>query len=84
MLALAHHVERLIDAGELSGYTEAARVLGVTRARVSQVLRSLDLRPRLQERILVGDLRVSGRRLRPVVNEPCWDGQARLLEDVGG
>ena len=28
MLALAHHVERLIDTGELTGYAEAARVLG--------------------------------------------------------
>ena len=84
MLALAHHIERLIEAGDLSSYSEAAQAIGVTRARVSQVLRFLDLSPRLQERILVGNLRASGRRLRLVVNEPCWDCQALLLERVGG
>ena len=38
MLALAHYVERLIEAGELSGYAEAAQVFGVTRAPLTQVV----------------------------------------------
>ena len=38
MLALAHHVERLIEAGELTGYADAARGLGLTRARLTQVM----------------------------------------------
>ncbi len=79
MLALAHHVERLIEACELAGYAEAARSLGLTRARLTQVMGLLLLAPEIQERILVGDLRASERRLRPVAAEPCWERQERLV-----
>src|SRR6266850_591084 len=37
MLALAHHVEALVEDGVLADYAAAARLLGVTRARMSQV-----------------------------------------------
>ena len=37
-LALAHYIERLIDAGRLRNYAEAAAVFGVTRARMSQLM----------------------------------------------
>ncbi len=76
MLALAHHVERLIDAGELSGYAEAARSLGLTRARLTQVMGLLLLAPKIQERILTGELRESERSLRAHVKEPAWERQA--------
>jgi len=36
-LALAVWIERKIEAGELRNYAHAARVLGVSRARVSQI-----------------------------------------------
>ncbi len=80
MLALAHHVERLIDAGELSGYAEAARSLGLTRARLTQVMGLLLLAPKIQERILSGDLRASERSLRSAVREPGWERQVRLAD----
>jgi len=72
MLALAHHIERLIEAGELSGYSEAARSLGLTRARLTQVMSLLLLAPNTQERLLLGDLRASERALRAQVKEPAW------------
>jgi len=37
-LALAHWIERKIEAGELRNYAHAAAVLGVSRARVSQIV----------------------------------------------
>jgi predicted XRE-type DNA-binding protein len=42
-LALAHWIERKIEAGELRNYSHAAAVLGVTRARLSQILDTLGL-----------------------------------------
>ena len=75
MLALAHHIERLVEAGELEGYAEAARALGLTRARLTQVMSLLLLAPDVQERILAGELRGTERRLRGVVREPHWTEQ---------
>ncbi len=77
MLALAHHVERLIDAGKLSGYAEAAQALGLTRARITQVMKLLLLAPDIQESILRGDLDGSERRTRAVASEAGWAEQLR-------
>ncbi len=78
MLALAHYVERLVEAGELSGYAEAARVLGLTRARLTQVMGLLLLAPAIQARILDGKLEVSERRMRTVVAEAGWTVQVSI------
>jgi len=78
MLALAHHVERLIEAGELSGYAEAARSLGLTRARLTQVMKLLLLAPQIQEKVLTGKLDGTERSFRGAVREPIW------VEQVGG
>ena len=78
-LALAHHVERLVEAGELAGYAEAARALGLTRARLTQVMNLLLLAPEIQEAILLGDMRATERSLRRVVREPVWAQQGNLM-----
>jgi hypothetical protein len=54
MLALAWKVQEAIDRGEVKSRAEAARRLGVTRARVTQVLRLTLLAPEIQEEILLG------------------------------
>ncbi len=54
MLALAHYVERLVEAGSLKSYADAARQLGVTRARMAQIINLLNLPPRVQEGLLLG------------------------------
>ncbi len=77
-LALAHYIERLVEAGELSGYAEAARVLGLTRARLTQVMGLLLLAPAIQARILDGKLEVSERRMRTVVAEAEWTVQVSV------
>ncbi len=74
MLALAHHVERLIEAGELTGYSEAAQILGVTRARLTQVMNLLLLAPKVQERVLGDEVGVTEKSLRSIVRAADWDG----------
>ncbi len=64
MLALAHYVERLVDQGTVASYADAARQLGVTRARMTQIMNPLNLAPRVQEGLLLGDLHLSERRMR--------------------
>lgn len=78
-LALAHHVERLIEGGVLDDYAHAARVLGVTSARLTQVMNLLLLAPQIQEQVLLGELRGTERRLRGAVREPVWARQGSLL-----
>ncbi len=75
MLALAHHIERQIDAGAMPDYAAAARALGLTRARLTQVMNLLLLAPEIQERILSGAMPGTERGLRAVVREPNWAGQ---------
>ncbi len=77
-LALAHHIERLVDQGVLRDYAHGARVLGVTRARMTQLMDLLMLAPEVQERVLVGDFDGGERRLRSLVAEP-WATQARRV-----
>ncbi len=58
-----------IDVGQTVGQ------LGVTRARMSQILNLLNLPPRVQEGLLLGDLHLSERRIRAVVVRTEWEGQ---------
>ncbi len=81
LLALAYHLERQVEEGEYSDYAEAARRLGISRARVAQVLALLSLSARLQERILSGELVTSERRLRPALKELCWKAQEEVVEE---
>lgn len=80
--ALAHQIDRKIRAGELRDYAHAAEVLGLTRARVSQISGLTLLAPAIQEAIL--ELRpaardpVTERQLREIVAEPLWEKQMRL------
>ncbi len=65
MLDLAHYVERLVEQGAVRSYADAARQLGVSRARMSQVQNLLNLPPRVQEGLLLGDLHLSERQITP-------------------
>lgn len=58
------HIERLIDAGDLANHADAARRLGLTRARLSQVAALPRLPLDVQEGILLGTVRASERDLR--------------------
>jgi predicted XRE-type DNA-binding protein len=79
-LALAHRIQKAIEAGEVRDQAEAARLLGLTRARVSQLLDLTLLAPDIQERILlleaVGKAEpASERELRSPSRAPSWSEQ---------
>ncbi len=52
LLALAHHWERLVREGVVKDYADIARLTGLTRARVTQVMNLTLLAPAIQEKIL--------------------------------
>ena len=78
MLALAYHVERLVEKG-ITSYATVASEMGLGRARMSQIMNLLNLPVPLQEAILLGECRDSERRLR-VAETVYWhefDGETQ-------
>jgi len=76
LMALAIHFDRLIREGKVKDYAEIARLGGVTRARVTQVMNLLSLAPGLQERLLSGVVvSESERTLRRVTPHINWSSQ---------
>lgn len=55
LLALAHHIEALIAAGDVHHRADAACRMGLTRARITQLLDLTLLAPDLQESILFAE-----------------------------
>ena len=52
LMALAIHVQELVDRGEVADYAELARLAHVPRARISQIMNLTLLAPDIQEAIL--------------------------------
>ncbi len=75
MLALAHHIERLIDAGELKDYVDAASAMGVTRARLTQLANLLLLAPEIQEHVLLDEHPIQTRVVRRAAALAIWSEQ---------
>lgn len=78
-LALAHTIQRAIDRGEIRDQADAARKLGVTPARLTQILDLTLLAPGLQEKVLfleaVRGIEPFGERvLRSVARAAAWEG----------
>ena len=61
-----------------------ARQLGITRARITQLTNLLNLSPRVQEALLVGDLQLSERRIRELVAGAEWEEHGTPDSAVGG
>ncbi|QRK14224.1 hypothetical protein JQX13_53020 [Archangium violaceum] len=77
MLALAHHIQGAIDRGLVPDRATVARRLGLTRARVTQLLDLLLLAPDLQDQVLHleavdGVEPLSERALRAVAHAGRW------------
>jgi hypothetical protein len=89
LLALAHRLDRLLRAGVVKDYAEAARLGHVTRARISQVMSLLYLTPDIQEQILFlprverGRDPVILRDLLPIAATADWSRQRRLWRRLG-
>ena len=87
LLALAHRWNRLIEEGVVTNQTEIARMMGLSCARMTQIMDLLYLAPGIQEEILLAPggeklkLNVPERAMRPITRTPDWNDQLRLWED---
>ena len=85
LLVLAHQIERAVEEGRAGSYADVARSLGLTRARLTQIMALLLLAPSIQQTILTQPDRVrhlSERLLRPITREVGWPEQARRFEKL--
>jgi predicted XRE-type DNA-binding protein len=74
-LALAHHLNRMIEQGLIADYTAAARLLGVSQPRLTHLMSLLLLAPTIQEAILVGTLAPADKKLRRLARLAEWREQ---------
>jgi hypothetical protein len=72
LMALAIKMERMLARGEVKTQTELARIMGVTPARVTQIMKLLDLAPDIQEHLLT----------RPCAMGPVTESQAVAAASV--
>jgi len=84
LMALAIRFEGLLCEGKIRNYAELARRGHVTRARITQIMKLLDLAPDIQEQILflppINGL--NERNLRPIVRTIDWDEQRRMFHQI--
>ena len=84
LLALGLHLDDMIREGVVRYQAEIARLMKVTRARVTQIMNLLYLAPDIQEEILFlvvepGDGHpASPRRIRHIIAEADWSKQREL------
>jgi len=81
-LALAHHIESLIQRGELRDYADAAKQLGVSRARLTQIADLALLAPVIQMAVLTGKCEPRDRHLRAVGRHALWKDQRRAFSSL--
>ena len=88
LLALAHPIEGMIRAGDLKDWAEAARLIGVTRARTTQLGNLLLLAPEIQEEILnflqIAPCKdtITERNIRSVVANAGWAQQRKFWKRI--
>ncbi len=90
LLALAIHIDELIQRGEVAGYAQLARRAHVSRARIAQIVNLRCLAPDLPETILFlprvqrGADPVTERDLRPIAAQFDWRRQRQLWAALVG
>ena len=86
LLAFAHHLDAQIRSGVYDDMADAARRLGLSRGRLTQILGLTLLCPAVQSGILSlppvnrGRDPVTERTLRPIVAEPVWGRQTGMWQ----
>jgi DNA invertase Pin-like site-specific DNA recombinase len=78
LLALALHMEQMIQEGTAKNYSQLAHLGRVSRARITQIMNLLQLAPDIQEEILVGstpETRLRESAIRKLSGVVLWSEQ---------
>jgi site-specific DNA recombinase len=82
LMALAIRFESLLRKGVVKDYSELARLGGVSRARITQIMNMRNLAPAIQERLLflpAGESPVQERAMRRITEEKDWRRQLKMF-----
>lgn len=83
-IVLAFQIEQAVRDGRARDYADVAKQIGMTRARVSQILRLLHLPPAILDTLLLADParfpRLTERQLRPLLADSTSIEQLEELE----
>jgi hypothetical protein len=89
-MALAIRFDKLLRDGVARDYADLARLGGVTRARLTQIMNLLLLAPDIQEALLFLPRTTHGRdpiaepQIRPIASVPGWSKQRRMWRVLKG
>jgi hypothetical protein len=84
MMALAIHLQSLVDSGKVKDYATLAELGHVTRARITQIMDLTMLAPDVQEDLLFlpkiekGRDTINEKTLRKIAIQPIWEKQREL------
>jgi hypothetical protein len=78
-LALAHHLDRLIERGLVADFTAAARMLGVSQPRLTHLMGLLLLAPEIQTAVLFDEVRFGDKELRVLARTADWREQTAYV-----
>ena len=90
LMALAIHMQRLLDEGVARDRAELARLAHVSRARITQIMNLLNLAPDIQEEILFlprterGRDPIDERAVRSIAAALAWSKQRGRWQDTNG
>jgi hypothetical protein len=81
LLALAHRWDDLLERGEVQDQATIARLMGITEARVTQIMNLRVLAPSIQDAVLHGPVSPAWteKQLRNALKSPIWSCQEALL-----
>jgi hypothetical protein len=84
LMALAIRFDGLLRSDEFRDYAELACLGRVTRARMTQIMKLLNLAPDIQEQVLfLPTLKgLNERNLRPIVSRVDWNEQRRMFQKI--
>jgi hypothetical protein len=85
-MALASRLESLVHDGNVKDYADLARLGGVSRARITQIMNLRNLAPAIQEQLLFlsaeAGKKINEATLRKIANETDWGRQTKMFEGL--
>lgn len=82
ILALAYHLQDLVERGVVYDYADIARLSNLTRSRITQLMNLTLLAPKIQIEILsfsrTSYVDIKEKHLRKILKTPVWQEQYEL------
>jgi len=78
----ARKIEALIKKNHNCSKATIGRKLGISRARVTQILNLLKIAPDIQEQVLQSKDTFSGCQLKPLTRLKCFEKQRQLFNNI--